>query len=108
MDHLFLVMWCCEGLECVVDLTEKEKQNTMKVLKGEKPEGFGFVTMLTMRARANTQRAYEIYTIWASPGTTRDDLIKMFTDTPQQAADLVRERGSCMYSDRKLVTRNIV
>ena len=54
-----------------------------------------------MRARTNTQRCYEIYAIGVDGSITQDDIAAMFKTDPQYAADLIRERGEKIYSDRR-------
>ena len=101
MNHRFLVMWCNEGLECVVDLTEDEKNRTWSVLKGKPPVSqLPSIHHLILRARYNTQRHYEIYTVEATESITADDIRDMFEGSPQTAADTIRERGNCLHSDR--------
>jgi len=101
MNHNFLVMWCNEGLECVVDLTEDEKNRTWSALKGKPPVSqLPSLHHLILRARYNQQRHYEIYTVEATEGITADDIRDMFENSPQTAADTIRERGNCLHSDR--------
>ena len=101
MNHKFLVMWCNEGLECVIDLTEDEKNRTWSVLTGKPPVSrLPSLHHLILRAKFNMQRAYEIYTVEATEGITADDIRDMFENSPQTAADTIRERGNCLHSDR--------
>ena len=102
MNHQFLVMWCNEGLECVVDITEDEQRRMWQQLKGEKVSETSVpnVYHMILRARYNQQRAYEIYTVTATEGITADDIRDMFENSPQTAADTIRERGHCIHSDR--------
>ncbi len=101
MNHNFLVMWCNEGLECVIDLTEDEKNRTWSVLKGKPPVSqLPSLRHLILRAKFNMQRAYEIYTVEATEGISADDISHMFENSPQMAADTIRERGNCLHSDR--------
>ena len=99
-DHLFLVMWCCEGLECVFDITTHEKEQLWKTLKGQETSALPNLNSLVLRARYNSQRHYEIYTVTATSGITSQDLTDMFNADPQYAADLIRARGHKIYSDR--------
>ena len=55
---------------------------------------------LILRAKFNMQRAYEIYTVEATEGITADDIRDMFENSPQTAADTIRDRGNCLHSDR--------
>ena len=58
------------------------------------------VTAMMLRARYNPQRHYEIYSINTDASISKADLAQMFTDAPQTAADLIRDRGQRLYSDR--------
>jgi hypothetical protein len=101
MNHNFLVMWCNEGLECVIDITEDEQQRAWAALKGKPPVSqLPNINHMILRARYNTQRHYEIYTVEATEGITADDIRDMFENSPQTAADTIRERGNCLHSDR--------
>lgn len=101
----YLLSWDCNGLEACVNLSEMERQQTWDLLKGSQPNGRNptvnsIVNAITLRARYNSQRHYEIYVISIDESITRDDLVDMFDKNPQGMADLVRERGQQMYSDR--------
>jgi hypothetical protein len=54
------------------------------------------------------QRAYEIYTVEATEGITADDIRDMFENSPQTAADTIRERGNCLHSDRAESNRVLI
>ena len=114
--NVFLLSWDMTGLETVLDLTvieklheEEEKQRVLAILSdpAAKDPGNSQGTMLNqvvqhilLRARVNTQRHYEVYTIHTTPGITEKDLWEMFNKDPQSAAELIRERGNQLYSDR--------
>jgi hypothetical protein len=109
MNHQFLVMWCNEGLECVVDITEDEQQRAWSALKGKSPVSqLPSLHHLILRARYNQQRHYEIYTVEATEGITADDIRDMFENSPQTAADTIRERGNCLHSDRAQEDRVLI
>ena len=94
-----LAMWCSEGLECVIDITEEEKKSMWAQLNGKKYQpGFSLDT-LKLRAQFNSQRHYEIYTFDSGDfGLT--DVRNLFETTPQTMVDFVRENGDKIYSDR--------
>jgi hypothetical protein len=58
------------------------------------------VNAVLFRARANSQRHYEVYTVTMDSGITDQDVRAMFEENPQAMADLIRERGHKIYSDR--------
>lgn len=98
----FVVSWCCEGLEGIIPVTELERQATFNALagKGQGSTVSASINMMVLRARFNTQRHYEVYAIAAAPGITKDDIRSMFELDPQYAANLIREHGNKIHSDR--------
>jgi len=113
--NTYLVYWDMTGLEAVVDITEHlargnafEREKIWDILKD--PENVPrnewaleinqILHHMILRARANTQRHYEIYSVQTNEGITKNDLEDMFNENPQYAADLIRERGIKFYSDR--------
>jgi hypothetical protein len=55
---------------------------------------------MTMRARFNTERNYEVYAMECAEGITQEDLLDFWDNSPQAAADLTREKGVCVFSNR--------
>lgn len=99
--HTLLLVWDCLGLEYSCNLTDFEKDFMWSTLKGEKPSvRIPNLDILILRARANPQRNYEIYTVQVEADVTLNDIKKMFKDSPQEIVDLVRARGHKLYSDR--------
>jgi hypothetical protein len=102
MSHQFLIMWCNEGLECCIDVTEDQQRRMWQKLKGEQVSESTIPNYqhLLLRARYNSQRHYEIYSVEATDGITAEDIREMFEADPQGAADTIRRRGHCLHSDR--------
>ena len=114
--NLFLLSWDMNGLETVLDLTtlehlrhEEEKKRMWAVLGDPEARDPGdqtgaalnrTVQSILLRARINSQRHYEVYTIQTDSGISEHDMRELFESNPQHATDLVRERGNCLYSDR--------
>jgi ubiquinone/menaquinone biosynthesis C-methylase UbiE len=114
----FLVYWCSEGLESITDITQNisdservEKEKVWEILKSPElkaPDNEPLrmlnqlVQHMMMRARANSHRNYEIYTITTDDDVEREQLENLFKQNPQGSADLVRERGVKIYSDRNV------
>lgn len=97
----FLLVWCIEGLETCVDITEYERKCLMADIAGtEKPVfNHGYVLeAMRLRAMCNTHREYEIYLI-AAEGITKEEIIEMFDDDPQPLVDLIRAKGVKVHSD---------
>ena len=101
-DNHFLVMWCCEGLECVLPINPGQAMLDKLLDKDynhEKELG-KLLVILKMRAMANTQRHYEIYQLRTSAGIDNETIEKMFEDCPQTIVDLIRGKGTQLYSNR--------
>lgn len=107
--HTLLLVWDCLGLEYSCNLTDYEKDIMWSTLKGEKPSvRIPNLDLLILRARANPQRHYEIYTVQVEPNVSLKDIREMFKDTPQAIVDLVRARGHRLYSDRAYAQDNVI
>jgi hypothetical protein len=106
----FIICWCTEGLECVVPATDILNNELLDILsdrKNTKPLSF-ILNYLILRARANLHRHYEIYQITATDGISETDLTELFNQNPQYAADLIRDRGIKIYSDRLPLGKQII
>lgn len=115
-DRKFIAMWCCEGLESLVEITNLvEKANDCKKTKMfdiiKKPDSVLTNTAMTelnlmlfamiMRARSNPQRHYEIYMVTTPRRSFNEKTLRdMFNANPQGMVDLFREKGVKIYSDR--------
>jgi hypothetical protein len=109
--NAYLVYWCEEGLESVVPITEYEKwdrDNTFRVLNDQESLTNPLNRMIQgmlLRARFNTQRHYELYAVDCEDGIVAEDIVQMFENSPQTAADTFRRLGHKLYSDRANVDR---
>ena len=103
----YLAMWDMQGLECLFDVdlhmnkyNEWGKQKVVSILKEEQvpiqPQGIP-LQMLILRARANSQRTYEIYEFNST--VKYDELKEAFNDNPQPIVEWIRENGKQVYSD---------
>ena len=102
MNHQFLIMWDQLGLECCIDVTADQQRRMWQKLKGEQVSETAIPNYqhLLLRARYNSQRHYEIYSVEATDGITAEDIREMFEANPQSAADTIRRLGHCLHSDR--------
>ncbi len=96
----FVVMWCNECLEYVGDITMDKYNSVWSRLKGEEFIPGHNLFHMRLRAQYNPQRHYEIYFIGVDNEIVEQDITEMFNNDPQQAADTIRARGECFYSDR--------
>lgn len=104
--NAYLIYWCSEGLESVVPITQYEQidvENTFRVLNDQDPirnPMYGIIQMMMLRGRVNPQRHYELYAIDCSIDISKEDVENMFDRDPQSAADLIRDKGLKIFSDR--------
>lgn len=108
--HHFVVMWCNEGLEYVGDITADNQRVMWESLQGRESPRHALANPfhLRLRAQANPQRHYEIYFIGAEEGINEDDIRNMFLSSPQTAADTIRAKGECFYSNRVEVNQTVI
>lgn len=102
---VFILAWDMYGLESCINATEVDQAKTFAVLANREYHGQdigNIIQHLTLRARFNVQRHYEIYSIAVTPDITKEMLVREFENNPQGMADLIRERGNCIHSDRAL------
>lgn len=106
MDYdstVYILSWDMHGLESCVNATELDQQRTLEILS-DKGTGYNklghMVSYLRLRAQANSQRHYEIYSITVDSTISKEDLVEQFEQNPQAMADLVRSRGNKIYSNR--------
>ena len=103
----YLAVWDCNGLESLHDVDrhmdkyyEWEKQKVISILKEERipdqPLGIP-LQMLILRAKFNSQRAYEIYEFNST--LKYKELTEAFSDNPQPIVEWIRENGKKVYSD---------
>lgn len=102
-SNLFVLSWDMHGLESCINATELDQQRTLEILSntgtGHNKLGH-IVAHLRLRAQANIQRHYEIYSIAVDSTISREDLVTQFEENPQAMADLIRNRGNKIYSNR--------
>jgi len=111
--NAFIFAWDCYGIESIVPISQYEhidRDNTMRIL-AEKPRVSnpmdGIIRNLLMRARFNPQRDYEIYAIDCVEEMDEAFWREQWEEYPQETADLIRERGHKLYSDRSTKERII-
>ena len=93
------VMWDCHGLEALARVPDPA-DTTFALLQSKKAPEMPNIMHWKLRAQANSQRHYEIYTFSVESGIGADDIREMFEANPQMAADTIRRIGHQIYSDR--------
>lgn len=98
-SHTFLVMWDCYGLETLIDVTAREQENIISALKGEPGRYTNPIQMMIIRARANSQRFYEIY--YFNSEICEAEILDMFKHDTQTIVDAIRRIGESVYDGRE-------
>ena len=112
--NAYIFAWDNTGIEAVIPITQYEqhdRDNTMRILSDEKTVRNplnNIIQMLVLRAKANPQRHYEIYSVDCSVEMDEDWWREQWASDPQGCADLVRERGNKMYSDRADKSKQVI
>ena len=106
-NQLFVVMWDCHGLEALARVPDPA-DTTFALLQSKKAPELPNIMHWKLRAQANSQRHYEIYTFSVESGIGADDIREMFEANPQMAADTIRRIGHQIYSDRATEDRVVI
>lgn len=112
--NAFIFMWDCYGIESIVPITQYEnwdKTNTIRLLKGDRSVRNpldDIVRNLVFRARYNSQRHYEIYAVDCDASLDEEFWKEQWDSNPQHTADLIREKGQQIYSDRQPVGKRVI
>jgi len=102
----YIFAWDMHGIESIIPITQYEewdRDRTFKLLKDEDPGRnplYSIVQTLLLRARYNSHRHYEIYAVDCNFDIGEEEWRKIWEEDPQGTADLIRNRGQKIYSDR--------
>ena len=107
-SRVYICMWDENGFETIADCTRWERVSFLNTIAGKEltPAPVNLQAM-TMRARFNPQRAYEIYTFNTEESLDEDALWEIANENPQALVDLIRKRGKQLYSNAKLTKPSI-
>jgi hypothetical protein len=112
--NAYLFAWDQTGIESIIPITQYEewdKKNTWNVLTDQQTERNplnSIIQSLILRARYNSHRHYEIYAIECAFDIGEEEWRKIWQENPQATADLIRERGQKIYSDREDRTSQVI
>lgn len=104
--NAFIFAWNMNGIESVVPITQYEdwdKVNLLNMIAGKKVSTNPLDTIvrnILLRARVNSQRHYEVYAVECSIDLDEKFWWAQWDQDPQSTAELVRERGHKLFSDR--------
>ena len=104
--NAFIFSWDQLGIDSIVPISQYEfhdQENTMRLLRDQprinNPLN-NIVRSLLLRARYNPQRHYEIYAVDCTEEMDEVFWRAQWEEYPQSTAELIRERGHKLYSDR--------
>lgn len=100
--RVYICMWDENGFEVLKDCTNWERQSLLDTIAGRnlKPAPVNLQAM-TMRARFNPQRNYEIWTFNTEEDLDEDTLWEYAEENPQALVDMIRDRGKRLYANEK-------
>lgn len=112
--NAYIFMWDQTGIESIIPITAYEhweQTQLINILKEQptQPNPINHIlSSLTLRARYNSHRHYEIYCIDCAEGMDQKFWQTQWEEYPQATADLIRERGIRIYSDREDRSRQVI
>lgn len=104
--NAFIFSWDMYGIESIIPITQYEhwdKTNLIRMLKEEKTIRNPLDTIvrnLLLRARVNDQRHYEIYAVDCCEEMDEKFWREQWEQYPQETANLIREKGHRLFSNR--------
>jgi len=104
--NAFIFSWDNMGIESIIPISQYEhfdQENLLRMIASEdtvRNPLTSIVQNLLLRARFNTQRHYEIYAIDCTKEMDEAFWREQWEEHPQFTAELIRERGHKLYSDR--------
>jgi len=104
MEYQFIIWWSQDGLEGIVPIDQSRfLEDMVLALADEKPtyenELGQIVHMMKLRAKANSQRHYEIYLL-KTVDIDEEQLQNLFEKDPQIIVNAIREKGVKIYGIR--------
>ena len=106
-NYKFIAMWDSQGLEYLEELSNLDSDALIAKLSGKKNKTAFNISTMMLRARANSQRSYEIYT-FESIDLDKDMVSEMFKADPQVIVNAIREQGHKIYSDYSSANKQLI
>ena len=104
--NAFIFSWDQLGIEAIIPISQYEhydQENLLRMIASKdtvRNPLTGIVQSLVLRARYNPQRHYEIYAVDCTEEMDEEFWREQWEEYPQATAELIRERGHKLYSDR--------
>lgn len=97
-SQCYVAYFDCLGFECILNATRHDKKKMWNALQDKPNERFPLNEMI-LRAKFNPQRSPEIWSFWSEIDLAT--LKEYAQEMPQQLADLIREKGTPLYTSPK-------
>lgn len=97
-NQCFVAYFDCLGFECILNASRHEKKAMWNALQDKSNERFPLNEMI-LRAKFNSQRSPEIWSFWST--IDLESLKAYAAEEPQQLANLIREKGTALYTTIK-------
>lgn len=98
--RVYICMWDENSFETLKDCSSWERESLLNTIAGKKlstpPVN---LTAMTMRARFNPQRHYEIWTFNTVEELDEETLWRWADENPQMLVDMIRDRGKKLYGE---------
>lgn len=106
--RVYICMWDENGFETLKDCSSWERESLLNTIAGKplKPAPVNLQAM-TMRARFNPQRAYEIWTFNTEESLDEETLWKIADENPQELVNMIRKHGKQIYSNQEIIKPRI-
>jgi hypothetical protein len=105
--NAFIFSWNSYGIESIIPISqyeEMDKENVWRLLNNEpsvRNPINDIIRSLLLRARMNPQRNYEVYAIDCESSLDEEFWNEQWDTNPQGCADIIREKGLKLWSDRR-------
>lgn len=112
--NAFIFMWDNTGIEAIVPISQYEEwdqRNCWNVLTDapiERNPLTSILQSLLIRARANSHRRYEIYTVDCELELDKIFWQNEWDNHPQSCADLIRERGNKLFCNSNDCSKDVI
>lgn len=106
MSQKWVALFDCKGVDVLIPCDSMMTEEVMEWMSGKKfKSALGLhVGMAIVRARANPQRFPEVWVYDTKEDLTEEVMRKMWDETPQVLADLVRGMGKCLFKTPREVS----
>jgi hypothetical protein len=103
MAKQWIVLFDTLGVDTLIPWDDLKSDDMIAVLSGKNPakKGNKHVNMMILRAKANHQRFPEVWAYDTAEDYAYEEMKKLWEETPQAVADLVREKGTSLYKLKK-------